>query len=161
MKCNSIMSCSQNILPATAQYFKEELVSEVLLIPSNKPNIERVLDVLVSPVIEDYKVIETPLGVSNEGQNLSGVKLIVELRLKQKVTYVADEPTQTVHASHYETLKSMFVILPNDIDGRSACDLVRSGRVIINPYIEAVDFRVLDCRHIYKSVMVFLDVKIC
>lgn len=160
MKCNT-GSCVQNILPETAKYFKEELVAEILAIPPQKPNIERVLDIIVWPEIEDINLIETPVGMSNEGQYLSGLKLIVEVRLKEKVTYVADEPTQSVHAAHYETLKSMFVILPTEIDGRDTADLVRSGRISVVPYIEAVDFRGLDCRNIYKCVLLFLNVKIC
>lgn len=161
MNCNKLGSCSQGILPETANYFKEELVSEILTIPTQKPDIERVLDILVWPEIENIKLIETPVGVSNEGQRLSGAKLVVEVRLKQKVTYVANEPTQSVHAAHYETLKSMFVILPTEVGENNICDLVRTNRINVTPYIEAVHFRQLDCRTIHKCVMVFLDVKTC
>ena len=162
MKCDYLKGAGmQGALPETALYFKEDIVTEILAIPPQKPNIERVLDILVWPEVENIKLIDTPVGMSNEGQFLSGLKLIVEVRLKEKVTYVADEPTQSVHAAHYETLTSMFVILPTEIDGRDTCDLVRSNRINITPYIEAVNFRALDCRHIHKCVMIFLNVNIC
>lgn len=160
MNCNKFGSC-QGILPEKADYFKEELISELLTIPPQKPDIERVLDVLVSPEVVNVKLIDTPEGVSNEGQYLSGAKLVVELNLKEKVSYVAAEPTQSVHAAHFETLKSMFVILPTEIDGRNICDLYRANKLSINPYIEAVHHRALDCRNIHKCVMIFLDVKVC
>lgn len=154
-------SSTTDSLPKVSQYFKEELVTELLSIPPQKPDIERILDILVWPEVEDVKLVETPIGMSNEGQYLSGLKLIAEVKLKEKVTYVANEPTQSVHAAHYETLTSMFVVLPTEINGRNTADLVRSGRINVLPYIEAVDFRILDCRNIFKCVLIFLDINIC
>lgn len=161
MYCKTNSCQQQNILPKEATYFKEEIVSEILTIPPQKPDMERILDILVWPEIANIKLIETPVGMSNEGQYLSGYKLIVEVNLKEKVTYVACEPTQSVHAAHFETLKSMFVILPKEINGRDVCDLVRADRIQVTPYIEATKFRMLDCRIIHKCVMLFLDVKVC
>lgn len=150
-----------NDMPETAEYFKEEEVCEVLTIPPEKPNIERILDVLVSPEIENIKLIQTEIGLSQEGQRLSGAKLVVEVRLKEKITYVADEPTQTVHAAHYETLKSMFIIVPQKINDVEVCKLIRTGKLNVVPYVEYVGARKLDCRRIHKCVLVFLDLKTC
>ncbi|WP_066869877.1 DUF3794 domain-containing protein [Clostridium mediterraneense] len=154
-------SCIQNMLPKDAKYFKEEEISEILTIPCQKPEVENVLSVLVSPEVEDIKVIDTEVGISNEGQVLTGSKLIVELRIKEKITYVADEETQSVHAAHYENLKSFFVVIPNEIDGEYACDLLRSNRISVTPYVEAVHSKMLDKRTIFKCVLLFIDVKFC
>lgn len=154
-------SCIQNMLPKDVKYFKEEEISEILTIPCQKPDVENVLSVLVSPEVEDIKVIDTEVGISNEGQVLTGSKLIVELRIKEKITYVADEETQSVHAAHYENLKSFFVVIPNEIDGEYACDLLRSNRISVTPYVEAVHSKMLDKRTIFKCVLLFIDVKFC
>lgn len=154
-------TCTQNILPDNAVYFKEEEISEVLTIPCQKPDIENILSVIVSPEVEDMRVISTEVGKSNEGQILTGTKLVIELRIKEKITYVADEQTQSVHAAHYENLKSFFVILPNEINGQDVCDLLRANRISVNPYIEAVNTRKLDERTIFKCVLLFIDVKLC
>lgn len=154
-------NCIQNIIPENAKYFKEEIITETLVIPPQKPNMERILDMLVWAEVENINLIETEKGVSNEGQKLTGVKLVVEVKLKEKVTYVALEPTQSAHAAHYEMFKSMFVILPEEINGRLTCDLVRAGRISVIPYVECVHSRMLDCRTIHKCVMLFLDVKVC
>ena len=150
----------QGALPTNSIYFKEEAITELLSIPTQKPDMENILDILVWPEIENVNLIETMEGVSNEGQRLTGAKLVVEVRLKQKVTYVAAEETQSVHAAHYEILKSMFVIIPDRIDGRKACDLLRSGKINVTPYIESVHFDMLDPRTIHKCVLLFLDVTI-
>ena len=154
-------NCIQNIIPETSSYFKEELMAEVLTIPSQKPDIERVLDVIVWPEVMDMHLVETEVGRSNEGQYLTGIKLVVELKIKEKVTYVACEPTQSVHAAHFETYKSMFIILPEKIGDKYTCELARSGRINITPYVESSHARQLDSRNIYRCIMLFLDANIC
>ena len=149
------------IIPKEVKYFKEELVSEILSIPPQKPDMERVLNVLVWPEVVSTKLIDTDVGMSNEGQYLSGKKLVVEIKLKEKVTYVACEPTQSVHAAHFETLKSIFIVLPTEVDKKDICDLVRADRLQITPYVEATKFRMMNCRTIHKCVMLLVDVKIC
>lgn len=153
-KSNGFMS---NNFPSNPKYFKEEVITQFLEIPCKKPDMERILDILVWPEVTDLNVIETHEGLSNEGQRLTGVKLIVEVKLKSKVTYVADEKTQSVHAAHYETLKSMFIILPKEFNGRNVCDLAKVGKINVVPYVEAVNFRMLDKRAIYQCILLFLD----
>lgn len=154
-------SCLQTSLPEEALYFKEEMVCEILSIPPQKPDMERLLDVMVWPEVVSMNLVETQKGRSYEGQNLAGNKLVIEVNLKEKVTYVAHRPTQDVCAVHYETLKSIFVILPEKINGRKICDLHKSKRLIVTPYVEDVCARMIDTRTIHKCVMLFVDVKIC
>lgn len=147
-------------LPANPVYFTELSIPETLTIPIEKPDMEQLLSVMVSPEIISVRVVETPMALSNEGQNLSGCKLVIELKLKEKVKYVADEPTQTVHAAHYENvLKSVFVIVPPTIDGVLIRDLLRQRKVSITPYIEDIYAEMRDCRTIFKNLTILIDVK--
>lgn len=163
MKCKANSQCSINsdIFPSTAQYFKEELVTEMLSIPTQKPDMERILNVLVDPKIVSTRLVQTEEGYSNEGQRLAGYKLVVELNIREKVTYVADEETQSVHAAHFEKMKSIFIVLPKEINGVPTCDLFRADRIMVTPYIEAVKTRMLDARTIYKCMLLFVDITIC
>lgn len=161
MKCNANVKIGSNNLPATIKYFKEELISEVLVIPSQKPNMERILKVLISPEVVDVNLVETEVGYSNEGQNLTGYKLVVELNVREKITYVADEETQSVHAANYENMTSIFVVVPKELNGENICDLLRAGRISVTPYVEGFKARMLNCREIYKCVLLLVDVKIC
>lgn len=161
MNCKQTQCSQQNLIPKKVKYFKEELVSEILVIPPQKPDMERILDIVVWPEIVNVKLVNTQVGKSNEGQYLSGYKLVVEVNLKEKLTYVSCEPTQSVHAAHFETLKSIFIVLPPEIDGKSLCDLQRAGKVQVTPFVEAVKFRMLDATSIHKCVMLLLDVKTC
>lgn len=159
MYSKSKVCTHQGLLPEKVEYFKEELISEVLTLPSNRPDMERVLDIAVWPEVQDVNLVETKVGMSNEGQYLTGLKLVIDIKFKEKVTYVACEPTQSVHADQFECLKTIFVIVPEMINNTSIHDLLRSGRLQVTPYIEAIKFRMLDCRHIHKCIMVFVDVR--
>ncbi|AOR23332.1 hypothetical protein [Clostridium taeniosporum] len=154
-------SIGSNLLPTDPKYFKEELISEILTIPVQKPDMERILKVLVNPKLVNTKIVETEVGMSNEGQNLTGYKLVVEFNIQEKIVYVANEKSQSVHAAHFENMKSIFVVLPKEINGEDVCQLVRANRITVTPYVEAIKTRILDCRRIQKCVMLFVDVKIC
>ena len=156
-----VNSCIQSILPATAEFFKEELLDDVIVVPSQKPDMERILDMVAWAEVEDYKLIETEVGYSHEGQRITGKKLVTEIRIKEKLTYVADVPEQSGHAAHYEKLKSIFVILPEMVGDRYTCDLIRANRIQITPYVEDICYRQLNEREIHRCLMLFVDVKLC
>ena len=146
-------------LPETVTNFKEEILNEILEIPCQKPDMERLLQTLVSTNVEEIKLIKTEKGLSNEGQNLTGHKLIVKLKISEKIMYVADYPTQPIHAAHYDDIKNFFVILPEEIDGVCVTDLIKTKKLIVTAYVECVEARMLDERHIQKCVMLLIDVR--
>lgn len=149
-----------NSFPEDPKYFTQVSVEEILTIPRPKPDMEQLLSVTVDTVVESVRLIETPMALSNEGQFLSGCKLVIELRLKEKVKYVADEPTQTVHAAHYENLKSVFVIVPCELDGVPISELFENNRIFVTPYIEDIYAEMLDKRTIFKNITIFINAKI-
>lgn len=146
-------------LPENPIYFKQMAVSEVVTIPEQKPDIEQLVSVAVEAEILAPPIIETPCIKSFEGQTLSGRKLILELKLRQKITYVADEPTQSVHAAHFEkTARSVFVVVPRENNGVPIERLLRQNRLIITPYIEDIYAEQVDKRKIFKNITVLIDV---
>ena len=147
--------------PEDPKYFTQLSIPETLIIPEPKPDMEQLLSVAVDVVVDSMKLIETPIALSNEGQNLSGCKLIIELRLREKVKYVADEPTQTVHAAHYENvLKSIFVIVPCEVNGVSIRNLLARKKVVVTPYVEDIYAEMVDKRKIFKNITIFVNVKL-
>lgn len=147
--------------PTDPKYFTQLSIPETLTIPQPKPDMEQLLSIAVDPVIESIKLIETPIALSNEGQNLSGCKLIIELRLREKVKYVADEPTQTVHAAHFENvLKSIFIVVPCEVNGVPIRTLLSRKRIVVKPYVEDIYGEMLDSRTVFKNITIFVDAKI-
>ncbi|SHJ46229.1 hypothetical protein SAMN02745163_02035 [Clostridium cavendishii DSM 21758] len=149
----------QGTFPKNLLCFKEEQISEVLTIPCQKPDIKHILSLRISPEIEDIKVINTEIGRSNEGQILTGKALITELKIKERITYSADEITQPVYSIYYKSLKSSFIIVPNKIDNEDIYNLYREKRIVVTPYVEADYIKSLDSRTIFTCLFLFIDVK--
>jgi len=146
-------------LPENPKYFKQMNVVEIVKIPEQKPDIEQVVNVTVNAQIISIRVIDTVCSKSYEGQLLSGKKLILELKLEQKITYVADNSSQPVHAVHYEeVMKSVFVIVPKEIDGVPIERLIKSNKLKVIPYIEDIYAEQRDKRTIFKNITLLIDV---
>lgn len=131
--------------------FKEFSIEETLEIPSVKPDIEQILKISVAVIIKCTKIIETPQGISLEGQIITGRKLIVKGRLNQIVEYVADEVTQPVHAAHFSIPFCTFIVIPEDYEEDS---------VYVSSYIEDIFIEQIDKRNIYKNITMILDAEI-
>jgi len=138
-----------DIFPKQPIRFKQLTVQEDLVIPDAKPDVEQITKVIAEVEITDTRLVRTPKGVSWEGQELTGWKLIIEGELLQKVEYVADEPTQSVHAAHFRVPFSTYIVLSEN----HTCDKI----VNVVPYIEDIYVQQIDNRRLFKNVVLFLD----
>lgn len=151
--------------PEHPLYFTQIAIPEVVCIPEQKPNIEQLISVMVDIEVESTRIINTPIGTSNEGQILTGKKLSIEIMIKQKIKYVADEPSQSVHAAHFnKKMASIFVIVPPTfvLNGITYTleDLLEAGRITVTPYIEDIYGELRDKRTIFKNITLLLDVTV-
>lgn len=116
--------------PSNPTAFKQIAVNSLLCIPSNKPDIERILKVNTSIKIDSVDVIQTPTGTSLEGQILTGYKAIVHGHVKYLVIYSAKSNSQSLHSAHFEVPFCDFIVLPSTY--------IKSTPVGVAPYIEDV-----------------------
>lgn len=138
-------------LPINPVNFKQFSVQETLSIPEVKPDVEQIVSVIAKVVIKSTNVIDTPVGTSREGQILTGKKLVVEGVIVQKVEYVADIPTQKVHAAHFNMPFSTFIVLPSSFELGTPIE--------VTGYIEDIYIQLLDKRKIFKNVTILLDAR--
>ncbi|MCY6369539.1 DUF7507 domain-containing protein [Clostridium ganghwense] len=131
--------------------FKQFSVDENLIIPSQKPDMEEILEVIVDVEITYTNLIKTSIITSYEGQTLTGWKLIVEGKLKQKIVYIADEPTQSVHAAEFDVPFSTFIVLP--------ADYKKCIQLKVEGIVEDVFVRLIDKRRIFKNVTLIVEAK--
>lgn len=132
--------------------FKQLSVNEILSIPNQKPDAEDILNTLIDVTINNTQVIKTTKGTSIEGQILTGYKLIVEGSLHQKIEYIANEPSQTVHTAEFEVPFSSFIILPENYIEDSPTNVVA--------YIEDIYVKLLDRRTIFKNITLRLEAEV-
>jgi len=145
-----------NTIPDPGPHFTEICIPETVTLPEAKPDMEQLISVMVDAKVVSVRLINTPEGLSDEGQNLTGKKLSIELELQQKVKYVADEPTQSVHAAHFNKLvSSIFIVVPANIDD----NLITQGKYKITPYIEDIYGEQLDKRTIFKNITLLIVAK--
>ncbi|WP_461204781.1 DUF7507 domain-containing protein [Clostridium sp. DL1XJH146] len=144
-------------------YFTEVAIPETVILPTVKPDIEELLSVMVDAKIVSLRIIKTPEGTSKEGQHLTGRKLSIELNLRQKVKYIANEPTQSVHAAHFENIvNSIWIVVPKTINYKGTDvpieTLLLQGKLIVTPYIEDIYGEQLDKRTIFKNITLLINV---
>lgn len=143
---------SDNI-PDDSSVFKQINVEKTHCLPPVKPDIEQIVKVISKLVIKSTKVIKTPSGISLEGQKLTGFKVVIEGELKQKIQYVADIPTQTVHAAHFNIPFSTYIVLP--------ADFVLGTPVTVNGYIEDVYAHQMGKKCIYINTTILFTADFC
>lgn len=135
-------------LPVNPNAFKQLSVQETVHLPHAKPDIEQIVKVIAEVVITSTRVIITPQATSLEGQILTGYKLIVEGEMRQKIEYVADEPSQPVHAAHFNVPFSTFIVLPSDF--------VLGTPLVVTGYIEDIFAQQVSKRCIFKNITVLI-----
>ncbi|WP_066869880.1 SPOCS domain-containing protein [Clostridium mediterraneense] len=132
--------------------FKQLSVDKNLCVPIQKPDIEEINEAKVEAKIVSCHVIETPVSISNEGQKLSGYKLIVKGELKEIIEYTSDTLEQSVHSAHYLIPFSSFVVLPKNYSLGSKID--------IEAIVEDVYYKQLDCRSFFTNVALLINAKV-
>jgi len=149
-------------LPTNPLWFTQIAIPEIVEIPCVKPDIEELLSIMVEANVISVRLVRTPVDVTSiEGQHLSGCKLVVELELNQKVKYIADEPTQSVHAAHFRNVfSSIFVVVPCNINGVPTETLLEQGKLVISPYIEDIYGEKRGKKEVFKNITLLIDVTV-
>lgn len=146
---NSSSISNECIISITRNSFKQTFTDVVLNIPEVKPNIESIVDVCAEFICEKYSIINTPKGISQEGQNLSGKKLLVNGKLCVKVLYVAELEEQTVHTAHFEICLCEYIVIPK----------YKDLECIIKPNIKIEDvlFEKINNRQVFVNIMYIIE----
>lgn len=138
-----------------AEKFTQFTTEETLIIPEQKPDIEQITSLMVEASITAYRAIVTP----------TGLKVIINGELNQKVIYTADEPTQAVHSAHFVKQFCTFIEIPLVLPaGTSALQLLQSLGLTLddvlasppNVIIEDISVKLVDGRTVKKCVVMFV-----
>lgn len=133
----------------------EYIVEEKLTIPEAKPDVEQINTILIEATIASSRVIVTP----------TGIKVITDGELTQKIIYTADEPTQSVHSAHFTEQFCAFIDIPLTVPaGSDVLTLLQTlgltlDTVLTAPtkvLIEDVTASLLDPRTIEKCTVLFI-----
>jgi spore morphogenesis protein SipL len=134
--------------------YKQFIVDETLIIPEAKPDVEQITSVMVESNVTGFRTIATP----------TGLKVIINGELTQKVIYTADEPTQSVHSAHFVKPYCTFIEIPLVIPaGSNVIEILQGLNITLddvvtagpNVLVEDLSVTLVDERTIKKCAIQF------
>ncbi len=78
-------------IPDDINSFTQMSMNEILTINQDLPDVDEILKVSLHPNIKDSKLVKTGIGLSLEGQKLTGYKYLSEGEFLIRVDYCADD----------------------------------------------------------------------
>lgn len=146
---NGLSVCKYENLP----HFNQVIKDFTFCVPTQKPDIEQIVKVWVTPCIVEQKIVKTPKGTSLEGQNVTGYKLMVMGDIQYKVEYVALEATQGLHTAHVTVPFCGYIVLPEKFNPNTI--------ITASVVVEDIHSEQLDTRCIYNNVTMMLVADLC
>lgn len=133
--------------------FKQTNIDNIFCLPIIKLDIERMVKVCAKANICKYKLINTPVGVSLEGQKLTGYKLIIMGEIEVKYEYITLEKSQGIHTAHSSVPFCSYIVMPDKFNPRN----------IVYPMvlIEDIHSEQINTRCIYTNFTIRLSANIC
>ena len=148
---------SQN-LPNEISFFKEELVTTTFKLKEELKDVLKIISVSVDVEIKSMKLINTDVRTSNEGQRLSGKKLLVETNFKFRIKYLSDSKEKYLYLLKSSMSKVIYVVLPREYENYKIEDIARKKAIGVKIYIEDIFSKPRSNREIYIRNLVLVDV---
>lgn len=120
--------------------FKQILVNGNLTIPEQKPDVEQVIDVKVTPEVRDIDIFQT----------IDGTKVTVSGFMETGVTYVAAGGPQTEHFAHFLVPFNALILCP---------DLPLKAKVEVVFLTEHVQWHIINSWTISKHIVMFVGIR--
>ena len=145
-------------LPTDIKFFKEELFSTSRFIKDNQPKIKKIISISIDSKIISTKIINTSKKVSNDGQKLSGKKLLVELNINYKIKYLSTNKEKCLYILKHNITKIIYIVIPSEVDNKTIEEIIRKKRMGIKTYIEDLYADIRDNEEIYIRNLILVNV---
>lgn len=155
--CINYIGVNKN-LPTNIKYFKEELFDIVCENDKNSKEISSIISTSINCRINSIKVVNTSKRTSNEGQRLSGKKLLVELTFSYQIKYTTNTQEKYIYLLKGNFMKIMYVVVPNLVEDIPVEDLIRRKKIDIQPVVEDLYSRPVDKNKIYIRILFLLNI---
>lgn len=147
-------------LPTNIKYFKEELFYTSLNKKKESQNIHKIISVASEVKVNSLKLINTQTRVSNEGQKLSGKKLLVELNIFYRIKYITNSKEKYLYVLKSNSTKVMYIAVPKEINNCKIEELLRKRKLTVEPYIEDLYANVRSFEEVYIRSLLLLNINI-
>jgi hypothetical protein len=144
-------------LPTNIEYFKEELFNNIINIPKDRKPIYKITSASVDCKVNSMKLLNTNVQTSNEGQKLSGKKLLVELNLSYRIKYISDSKEKYLYMLKSNVPKVMYIVLPKTINDIPIEEFFRKKKIVLEPYIEDIYSESRGANKVYIRTLLLLN----
>jgi Tol biopolymer transport system component len=140
--------------------FKNFQFNKKITLPKEKPTIYKILSSIIDPEIYIIHVFPTAKGVSFEDKYLTGKKLSLLIKVKEKILYVADDENQSVHALESVSYIYQNIIVPEKIEGSLPEILVKNQFLIPNVATNYLSVKNINSNTIVEFLHLHLSIEI-
>ncbi|MBF8984564.1 PD40 domain-containing protein [Lutibacter sp. B2] len=144
-------------LKEKSKYFSLKSFEEVITLPEDMPDMKEIVSVMIEPEIISQKTIDSIKGLSSEGQYLSGKKIVLHVKLKQKILYAADIAKKTIHTIQNENFQSIYISIPLLMEGTDPKELLKFEYLKTEIYTQDIIMKKINNRSIFKNVILLID----
>lgn len=133
--------------------FKQLSINETICVPIEQYDIDQITKVWIDYTILDKEIIKTSIGISPEGQILTGYELFISADLNLKIEYSSDNASQSIHLIN-KTIPIVAYIPIENYFNEHTC-------AYPSIVIEDIYCNKLDCRHIYTNIVFMVIADVC
>ncbi|MGL4819288.1 MAG: hypothetical protein ACRC5C_04830, partial [Bacilli bacterium] len=98
-------------------------------------------------------------GTNFEGVHTTGNYVVVHFSYEQTIRYLANETTLPLYAVQAKKRDTVYIAVPNDIDGQHFSNLLKSKARTVIPYVEDVFIRQWNTKTILTDVAIFFNIE--
>lgn len=147
-------------LPVDIKYFKEELFDTLIFKKKDGKDINRIISVSVICKSNSIKLVNTKASTSNEGQTLTGKKILIELSVDYRVKYTSNSMEKYIYILKNSSTKIMHIVVPSHLNDTQIEELIRRKKILIEPIVEDIYACNRDNDSIYIRTLLLLNATI-
>lgn len=159
MNCIDYVGISSD-LPVDIKYFKEELFDTNIITKQSNKEINKIISVSVNCTTNSIKLVNTKSSTSNEGQTLTGKKLLIELTLNYRIKYTTNSLEKYIYVLKNSITKIMYIVVPSKFNDIRIEELIRKKKVSIEPIVEDIYACCRDSHTAYIRTLLLLNANI-
>ncbi|MGL5694381.1 MAG: hypothetical protein ACRCXA_09900 [Peptostreptococcaceae bacterium] len=153
MRDGILYSGIDDYIPENIDSFTQMNVDKILNIDKGMPDIDEILKVNVEPHIKDKNIVKTAIGVSLEGQKLTGYKLLSQGEFKIRVDCCAQDLVSSIYTFRESIFFNNSTTLPRESNLNS--------KIYENIYIEDIYSQKLSPREILINISFIFIAEAC
>lgn len=146
-------------LSLNMKYFSQiSLTRKIVLEDNIYPNAIEVISNVIDYEVMDMKILNDSRAVSYEGEFLSGKKILITIKFKEKIMYISDDKKRLFNIIESEFYNIVPIIIDIKIDGIDIKKLMEKKLLRTRINIEHSNIRLLDKRTLVEHLFCLIEI---